>query len=87
MGLSLFEFIAICAGVLVCFHGVYKCGVGAGFHEGVESGYTMFLKGLCDGDIKIDGRTIIFDESNIGVYNPETDEFVGKLNMDDIEFH
>ena len=86
MGLSILEFILICVGVFLCYRGIYRCGKSAGYEEGIEAGYTAMLKDLCDGNVVIDGRKILFKKSMLRLLNPSTHEVVDELDMDELEF-
>ena len=80
------EIVAACIGVVICFKAVHDDGLRHGHHVGVQDGFLIALKAICEGYIKVDGRKFIFDEDHISVINPKTGETASEIDMDDLTF-
>ncbi len=80
------KIVAACIGVVICFKAVHDDGLRCGHHVGVQDGFLIALRAICEGHIKVDGRKFIFDEDHIELINPKTGETASEIDMDDLTF-
>lgn len=80
------KIIVACIGVVICFKAVHDDGLRYGCHVGVQDGFLIALKAICEGHIKVEGRKFIFDEDHIAFINPKTGETASEIDMDDLTF-
>lgn len=76
----------LCGGLLLCFVGTYRQGVKEGTCIGMNDGFLTAIRGLCEGEIKVEGRKLIFDGKHVLFYNPVTNERLTELDMDKLTF-
>ena len=77
--------IVFCSiGVLLCFLGIRHEGQKFGYGEGCSDGYLMAMKDICDGHLKIENESFIFDDDNVRFYDADGPLYV--LEWDKLEF-
>lgn len=73
-------------GILLCFGRGWHVAFDAGFEEGANEGFLAAIKSLCDEEIVVDGRKLIFKGKHVGLYDNDTNERLTELDMDDLTF-
>lgn len=77
------QFLAACAGLLICFKGMHHEGFKVGYEEGIKYGYLTALAEVCDGHATIDGRKVKFDEGFAHFYDKELGRFATEIDIDE----
>lgn len=78
--------VIACVGIVVCLMGMYHEGMKHGYDKGAEDSFARFLKALCDGDLKVEDRKLMFSEDFATFYDVEKDEYVNEIDMDKLTF-
>lgn len=76
----------LCVGLLLCFVGTYRQGMKEGTCVGKNDGFLTAIKGLCEGEIRVEGRKLIFSGEHVLFYDPVANEYLTELDMDKLSF-
>lgn len=78
--------IAAVIGILVCMRGLYRCGVMAGFEDGLETGSSVVLRDMCEGRVYLeDGVLHVSDDAAFKFCNEHGDT-IGEIEVDNLSF-
>lgn len=72
--------------VLACFSGACRRARIRGEVKGAGNGYLLALKDLCDGHLRVEGRTLFMDETVGLFFSSKTGEQIREIDMDELKF-